>query len=263
MGSDFEKVERILAKYPSVKFCFEKYVRWIFSKSGVNIRNFVLIDMLLQNSDCLERMQQLEDRLTRARQILNLSEEGFRTKFGFQNDLLTDDKEKIHDILAEPLFVLDLHNNNFKNIEKLPANLKKDDEKLKLADFRADYKSEWFAIELKVTRTESWVKDGEPLGDAAETSCWKNMLYNNCITKIEDKKRRVFEQLDNTCKYFNCAKKIIVFYTRRLGPSTFTDSLDYKDVAQSIIKTYPQIHYVGFKDYFANTILFYPDLGTV
>jgi len=262
MESDFEKIERVLGKYLFVKFCFEKYITWVFSKKSVNRRDFDLIDILLQTADGLERMQQLEDRLTHAKQILNLSEDEFRNKFGFTDDLLTSDKEKIHDILAEPLFVLDLHNNDFKNIEKLPANLKKNDKKIKLADFKAEYNSEWFAIELKTIRTESWAKNGALLCNTPNPYERKTMVYNNCLTKIEDKKRRVFEQLDNTCKFFNCTKKMIAFYTRRLGPSSLMDTSDYVDVAQNIIKTYPQIHYLGFKNYFADVIIFYPNLGT-
>jgi hypothetical protein len=255
-----ERILRILEKFPFVKLCFEKYISWVLTKSSREISSFALMDILLKESDGFERLQQLEDRLKRAMQILNLSDEEFIRKFGFRDDLLTNDTEKIHDILAEPLIVLDLDNNHFMNIQKLPLNLKRNGKQIKLADFKAERKNVCFAIEVKTIRTESWAKDGEPLGDATKPSWWKDMFYNNCCTKIEDKSQRVLEQLENSCHFFNCSKKMLVFYNRRLGPSTLMESSEYIDVAKHLLDKYPQINHLGIKDYFSIEMLFHPGL---
>jgi hypothetical protein len=33
------------------------------------------------------------------------------------------------------------------------------------------------------------------------------MFLNNAINKIESKRRKLFDQLNNTCKYYNCDKR--------------------------------------------------------
>lgn len=210
----------------------------------------------------------MENKLIQAKKVLNLSEKVFRGKFGFQNDLLTDDKEKINDILEELLSVLDLYNNDFRNIKKLPKNFKKNDKQFKLADFKAEYNDECFAIEVKTTRIEPWARNGGSLSGpkgSREPSWYKNMFYINCVKKIEEKKQKVLEQLENACKFFNCTKKLLVFNNKKLGIKMLMERPEYIDVARKILQKYPQIHHLGMKDFSINEniMLFYPDLNTV
>ncbi len=254
------RIAGLLEKYPFTNFCFERYVDWVFGQVNVDITDFDLIRILDSASEGLWSLEGVEQLLNRARQILQMTEEEFRSRFGFRDDLLTRDKEKIHDIFAGPLIVVELDDHNFKNIQKLPENKKINDKRSKIADFKADFGNESFAIELKTIRTESWAENGKPLGDPRKPSWWKTMFENNCITKIEDKNRRVIEQLENTCKSFGCSKKMLVLYNRRVGPSTLMHEQDYYEIAENILKRYPQIDFLGMKDYFGNIMLFYPNL---
>lgn len=94
--------------------------------------------------------------------------EAFARTFGFTQDLLVADPEKIHDILAEPLFVLDLDANGFSDIEKLPNRVKAHGMPVPVADFTVRRHGVRFAIEIKTIRTESWIEEGKLLGDATK-----------------------------------------------------------------------------------------------
>ena len=257
----FDELQRLLNNYPFVKFCFEKYINWVFSQANPNcIREFPLVDMMLNKSHNFQKTQELEDKLIRSKQILKLRERGFRNKFGFQDDLLTNDKEKTHNILAEPLFVLDLDNHKFTNIEKLPRGLKMNGKMIKLADFKAEYNTQSFAIEVKTTMTESGIKDGDFLATKDEA---KEMLLNNCLIKIKESNEKIFDQLRNTCNLFHCTKRMIAFYNRRLCIAHHLQKSDFLDVEATILNMYKcKVDYLAMKSYYATETVFFPELGT-
>jgi hypothetical protein len=261
MTLNYDDIQSLLRNYPFVKFCFEKYINWIFSIEDLScIREFPLIDMMLSTSDRYQRTQELENKLLRSKQILKLDGEEFRERFGFKDNLLTHDKGEIHNILAEPLFVLDLSNNNFGNIEKISRRIRGNDKQIKLADFRAEYNGECFAIELKTTMMESTMENGKFLGGGKDEAI--KMLINNCLKKIEEKNHKVLEQLNNTCKLYNCTKKMIAFYNRRLCVEHYLQPIDFINVACEIHSEYSnEVDYVSMKNYSATVIVFYPDLS--
>jgi hypothetical protein len=259
--SKVQAVENVLDKHPFLKFCFEKYIHWVFSKSATTyLTGFPLIETLLKNSSIFPKAQELEDKLERAMRVLNVSKDEFRRMFGFQDDLLTDDIEKIHGILAEPLFVLDLHDCSFKNIGRPSVASSRNGKQQKLADFTANRGGEKFAIELKTTMMEKDIENGKPL--SGDRGAAKNMLLKNCLIKVEEDDRRVFEQLNNTCRSFGCSKKMIAFYNRRLRIWEYLQRQDFVQVAKYIITIYSQdIDYVAMKNYDASEVLFFPVLA--
>ncbi|MGB7062579.1 MAG: hypothetical protein WBF13_09555 [Candidatus Zixiibacteriota bacterium] len=258
--SKVQTVEKVLERHPFLKFCFEKYIHWAFSKSAtIDLTDFPLIDTLLKNSSISPKAQELEDKLQRAMRILNVRKEEFRRMFGFQDELLTDDTEKIHNILAEPLFVLDLDDYSFKSIGRPFVASSPNGKQQRLADFTANRGGEKFAVELKTTMMEKDIENGKLLsGDREEA---RMMLLNNCLIKIKEENRRVFEQLTNTQRLFHCTKRMIAFYSRRLRVLAYLERQDFIDVARDVLSRYGRsVDYVAIKNYDASEVLFYPAL---
>ncbi|MBN3033200.1 MAG: hypothetical protein JW873_03815 [Candidatus Saganbacteria bacterium] len=255
-----------LKSYPFLNYCFEEYLRYVLSSinNESNLMRYDLIfylhESMFGDGDAEKKLQLLEDRFNASKDILKLSGAAFKSRFNFSNGLLTDDPDKFHDIIAEPLFVLDLNNNGFNDIEKLPMFIKCNGMTKKNADFKAEHHGVFYAIEMKTIRTESWAEEGKLLGDSKKAAWWKEMVFNNCKTKIEDKNGKLFEQLKNACDYYNCDKKIAFFYTRRLGPSTLMGDGDYVEVLKRLHKEYSEIDHYGSKNYFADVVVFYPSL---
>ncbi|HUU17779.1 MAG TPA: NUDIX hydrolase [Sedimentisphaerales bacterium] len=245
--------------YRLVSKCFAKYISWICENVKENdLEDYDLISIL--NSKDFKKLQLLEDLLERSRYILGVKESDFTRMFGFRDDLLVADPEKVHDILAEPLLVVDLDSHGFSSIQKIPRSVKSQGKLIPVGDFIATLKDQKFAIELKTVRTESWAEEGKPLGDATIPSWWQTMFRNNAITKIEDKDRRAIAQLEDTTIHYGCDYKMLVLYTRRLGPSTLMSKTSYLEELEFLKNRYPEIDYFCSKDYFGE-IVFYPELS--
>ncbi len=252
---DLKSLFTVLEKYQFSATCFMPYLDWLEQQPDVDLKNNDLIVALSEQDT--ESLKILETLLIRSREILGLTETVFLNAFGFSNDLLTIDPEKVHDILAEPILVVNLFENGFSNIEKLPRFIKHEGSKISVADFSAQRFDKKYAIELKTVRMENKPKPvpGQPTGNAAIPSWWRTMFRNNLITKIEDKKRRVIKQLNNTKQYFKCDYTMLAFYTRRLGPSALMETEDYVKEITDIKKEYDEIDYIFFKDYFGQVIV--------
>lgn len=252
---DLKSLFSVLEKYPFSATCFMPYLDWLTQQSGVDLKDNDLIVTLSEQGT--ERLQILEELLIHSRKILGLNEKDFQNVFGFSNDLLTTDPEKVHDILAEPILVVNLSENGFSNIEKLPRFIKHEGTKISAADFSAQRFDKKYAIELKTVRMENKPKPvpGKPTGNAAIPSWWRTMFRSNLITKIEDKKRRVIKQLNNTKIHFACDYSMLAIYTRRLGPSTLMETEDYINELTIIKKEYEEIDYIFFKDYYGQVIV--------
>jgi hypothetical protein len=255
-------MNEILKQFPFLQTCFKKYLSWL-SKQDHNIIEDSDLLIALKNKE-LEWLERLEACLLDAKRILSISETDFCNKFGFKNDLLSLDPEKIHDILAEPLIVIDLDKHGFSNIEKLPDFIRKAEKKLKAADFTAVLAGRKYAIELKTIRVENNPKPtpGVPTGNSLIPSWWRTMFRNNVITKIEDKDKRVLKQLTTTKNLLNCDATILVLYTRRLGPSTLMENRDFVEEVRAISGDYPGINAFMIKDYFGS-VYFYPELKSM
>lgn len=244
-----------LATYPLSARCFSSYVRWVTSNIPEGWENYDVIRVLDEGDK--ERLDLIEMRLSESRNILGISEQEFARAFGFDDDLLTDDPEKVHDILAEPLLVVDLAQQCFSSIRKLPAFIRTANGKVRNADFVAFQNELKFAIELKTVRMESKPKP-EPerfLGNSAKPDWWGDMFRRNAVTKIEDKGRRVLEQLANARSHYKCDKTLFVLYTRRLGPSTLMTTADYVAELEDLLRRYPEFDHIGCKDYFGQVTL--------
>jgi len=255
--------------YRLISKCFVKYISWICENVKENdLEDYDLISIL--NEKDLQRIQRLENLLEKSRCILGVSETDFSKMFGFRNDLLVAEPEKVHDVLGEPLLVVDLDKYEFSDIQKIPRSVKAQNKLLPVADFIATLKNHKFAIELKTVRIESWVKeveDGQVVsgsagagGPALEPSWWKTMFRENAITKIDDKNRRAITQLENTATHYQCDSKMLVLYTRRLSPSTLMSSTEYVEELEFLKNGYPEIDYFCSKNYFGE-IVFYPELS--
>ena len=245
-----------------MKRCFAHYVEWFVENVNGDWESYDLIDALRR--DKTDRLQRCEELLSNACGILGMSEHDFVKTFGFIDDLLVEDPEKIHDVLAEPLFVVDLSCNGFSEIRKLPRFIKRCSEKIPNSDFTAVRPGQKFAIELKTIRMEAKPKPspGKLLGDSTKPSWWSEMFWNNAITKIEDKNRRVLRQLENSAKEYRCGEKMLVLYTRRLGTSSLMSRDEYRTQLVRISGNYPKLDYVVSKDYFGE-VVFYPELDTM
>lgn len=230
-------------------------MQWITSRTYDAWENYDVIRVLDEND--VERLNLIESRLNESRKILGLSEKDFSRVFGFTDDLLSHDPEKLHDILAEPLFVVDLSRHGFSSISKLPQFIRTGTEKVRNADFLASRRQRKYAIELKTIRMENNPppEPGHLLGDSTKPDWWGQMFRNNAITKIEDKDQRALEQLANAKNHYQCDKTMLVIYTRRLGPSTLMTKEDYVAELQSLLGRYPEVDHFGCKDYFGDVTL--------
>jgi hypothetical protein len=237
--------------------CFSRYLAWVIENDAANLQQYDLLTLLAENN--VERLAKLEESLGAARLVLRLETHRFVELFGFRTDLLTADPEKVHEIIGEPLFVLNLHENLFSCIEKLPPSLEDRGINLPSADFTASRGPDKFAIELKTVRTETGVVPGKFIGDPLKPYWWGEMFRKNSATKIEDKDRRVLAQLANTARLRGCRYKMVAIYTRRLGPSTLMSASEWRDELKALKATYREIEFFCVKDYFAHTV-FYPDL---
>jgi len=243
--------------YPLIGKCFSEYIIWICDNvKQRDLKNYDLISIL--NEKDFQKIQRLENLLEKSRCILGVSESDFSQMFGFRDDLLVADPEKVHDVLEEPLLVVDLDKYGFSHIQKIPRSFKVQNNLMPVADFIATLKSDKFAIELKTIRTESWAEDGKVIGGPIP-SWWRKMFRNNAITKIEDKDRRVLAQLQSTATHYGCHSIMLVLSTRRLGPSTLMSPTAYIEELEFLKGSYPEIDYFCSKDYFGTTV-FYPEL---
>jgi len=76
------------------------------------------------------------------------------------------------------------------------------------------------------------------------------MFLNNAITKIENKEGKLFDQLNNTYKHYNCDKRMLGLYVRRLAPSTLMSEFDYHNAIKILREKYSILDCICIKDYF-------------
>lgn len=258
---DVNELITFLDRYPLISACFSHYIRWLTDHPSIEVQDNDLI-FALQKGD-REGMERIETLLSSARETLALTEMEFRNIFGFSNDLLTVDPEKVHDILAEPILVVALAEHGFLKIRKLPRFIKQARQRTPVADFVAERAGKKYAIELKTIRKENNPKPqpGKPIGNALIPNWWCEMFRNNIIIKIEDKGRKVLSQLANTKSQLGCDSTMLALYSRRLGPSTLMDPEDYQTELATIKATYEEIDYIFFINYFGEVVV-YPPLST-
>jgi len=197
---DINELITFLDRYPLISACFSHYIRWLADQPLIEVQENDLISALQKGDK--KGLEGIETLLSRARETLALTVTEFRNIFGFSNDLLTVDPEKVHDVLAEPVLVVHLAEHGFRKIRKVPR------QHTPVADFVAERTGRKYAIELKTIRMENNPKPqpGKFIGNALIPYWWGEMFRNNIITKIEDKGRKVLSQLANTksgsVKYF-------------------------------------------------------------
>ena len=250
---------RRLAEYPTAHECFSDYVSWIFANiPREQLKDYDLISVLLQGQK--DRLARTETLLAQATLILDMDSSEFCRAFGFGNDLLVADPEKIHDVLAEPQVAVTLDANGFSKVRKIIKPLKSDGNEIPTADFVALRDSYKHAVEAKTVRMEQGIEPGKPLGNALIPNWWGEMFLNNAITKIEDKGRRVLDQLNNTAEHFSCERKMLVLYSRRLGPSTLLDEREVMQALEILAARYKEIDAFCVMLYFGE-VFFYPKLS--
>jgi hypothetical protein len=248
-----------LSAYPLSSQCFSRYVEWLVAERPEGLHEFDVIRILDEGDPA--RLASIENRLQESRKLLEISDEEFARAFGFNDDLLSQDPARIHDILAEPMFVPDLAAFGFRSISKLPPFIQVGSNRLRNADFSAERGPRKFAIELKTIRMENRPppEPGRPLGDSMQPDWWGNMFRSNARTKIEDKNRRVLEQLANAKARYHCDKSILALYTRRVGPSALMTRQDYGEELANLCESYSEVDHFICKDYFG-AVEIYPQL---
>ena len=249
-----EKLLNIISKYPLSNQCFSKYIIWICDNVKEDYQKYDLIKCLT-NSEEFHRLEKLEEGLNLSQKILKISTKEFCNKFGFTKDLLTNEPEKLHDLLAETLFVLDLEKNHFYDIQKLPDSIKIGKNKIPNSDFIATLKNQRYAIEIKTIRIGNVSlphNDILPDGTLRQNYWYGEMFLNNAIKKIESKQRKLFKQLNNTCEHYNCKKRMLGLYNRRLAPSTLMGDFNYHNAIKILREKYPKLDCIYVKDYFDN-----------
>ena len=257
MQIDKQDLLNNLKPYSTSYACFSKYIEWICDHVADGTETYDLINILARND--AKRLKDLEGRLNLSCGILNVNLYDFIKMFGFTDDLLANDIEKIHDLLAEPLFVIDLDKQGFKPIEKMPSKIKVGGDVQTAADFIATRNSVRYAIEFKTIRTETGIEDGVPFGNSNKSNWWGEMFFNNAVMKIEDKSRRAISQLENTKAHYHCDVKMLVLHSRRLGPSTLLSDAELLSELQKLSLRYPEIDYFCGKLYYGE-IAFFPEL---
>lgn len=254
---DSEALIQELTRYPMLEKTLKPYVKWAITKTPNNGDGHKVIKALrARNRDVLSKLEKL---FFKSQAILDISMDEFIRTFGFHNDLLEDNPEKIHDVIAEPLLVVKLTEHGFSSIKKLPRSIVADGTQLALADFTAERSSLKFAIELKTTRTEHEIVKGKPIENAMQPDWWGEMFLNNARTKIENKDRHLIKQLRNTCDHFGCQFSMLVLYSRRMGVSALSDPHEYRERLEILQQEYVQIDFFASLDYFG-TFAMVPDL---
>ena len=252
---DVKTLTETLGAYSLTLVCFSRYLSWLASQPDINLRESDLLSALANRDH--KRLQALENLLIQARDLLSLSDRDFRNAFGFSDDLLTFDPEKVHDVLAEPILIVSLSKYGFCHLRKLPRFIKHGKHRLPAADFVGEGAGKKYAIEVKSIRTENNPKPepGKPTGNASNPYWWGNMFHSNIITKIEDKNRRLLAQLVNTKTHMKCDYAILALYTRRLGPSTLMATEDHEQELAAIKARYDTIDHLLLKDYFGQVVV--------
>jgi len=249
-----EKLLNIISKYPLLNQCFSKYITWICDNVQKGYQEYDLIKCLIESEE-FHRLKVLEESLNQSLDILKINKKEFCNKFGFTKDLLTNDPEKLYDTLAETLFVLELDKNHFSDICKLPNSIKTDEGKISNSDFIATLKKQRYAIEIKTIRIGNMSplnNDNLPYGTSGQHTWYVEMFLNNAITKIENKKGKLFKQLDNTYKHYNCDKRMLGLYVRRLAPSALMSKFDYHNAIKILREKYPTLDCIYVKNYSGN-----------
>jgi len=251
---DINELITFLDRYPLISACFSHYIRWLADQPLIEVQENDLISALQKGDK--KGLEGIETLLSRARETLALTVTEFRNIFGFSNDLLTVDPEKVHDVLAEPILVVHLAEHGFRKIRKVTR------QHTPVADFVAERTGRKYAIELKTIRMENNPKPqpGKFIGNALIPYWWGEMFRNNIITKIEDKGRKVLSQLANTKSQLGCDSTMLALYSRRLSPSTLMDPEDYQTELDTIKATYEEIDYIFFINY-SGEVVVYPPLS--
>jgi len=256
---DKHKFLEMLVPYPVTSACLSHYIRWFVDQPTNDVKDNDLILALRKEETW--RLIRLEECLSRACEILKLTVPEFRDALGFNNDLLSSDTEKIHDILAEPIMVVILADSGFESIRKLPRFIKEVDQRIPAADLVAERAGVRYAIEVKTVHVENnpSPQPGVLMGDSLIPSWWSVMFHNNVVTKIEDKNRRVLQQLANVRRHYKCDFSVLALYYRRLGPSTLMSLSSYEGELTAIKDLYPEIDHFIVKSYYDPPI-FWPPL---
>ncbi len=248
----------LLAGHPLAQRCLTPYLEWLETKVPPPWDEYDVMALVREGG--LTRLGWLEDRLSRSIAVLGIQADEFLRAFCFEDDLLTKDPEKVHDVLAEPLLVLDLERNGFSGITKLPLNIPVQGVPIALADFTAVRGCRKFAIEPKTIRIEKDLEEGKFSGKNVVPGWWREEFLSKARRKIDSKRRRVLTQLENTCAHFSCEHRLLVLYDRRLGTSTLMGPEDYREDLRTVRQEYHRLDYLACKNYFAGPVVFEPSL---
>jgi hypothetical protein len=257
MVSADELLEAI-QEYPTVKTCFEDYIRWLCENNADQLDEYDLI-WAITRSGSREGLKRIEAKFNDARRALGVSVSEFCKLFGVHMDLHEPDPEKLHDLLAETFTVADLAELGFTDIKRIETSTGKQ-KTSRAADLTASWGSEKFAIEIKSARKVT--KPGQLAGGSSyEPSWWRTELR----TILRRKSKSSLEQLDQTATTHRCDKQMLIVVSHKIG-TMFMDVAERIEDMKAVKPEFPAIDYFGYTDmeyYWApdsSRILFYPNL---
>lgn len=245
-----------LQAFPLLHVCFAEYVAWVCRHHPDVAMDHELVGALAKHET--HKLEQLQSLLAQSRDVLAVSELAFVRMFGFNTDLLARNPEKLHDLLAEALFVVDLRNLGFIDIARIVPHKLPNGDVVPAADFTARRRGKVFAIEVKTVRTESWVEDLKPMGNGTIPSWWRTMFRQNAVTKIENGNRRALRQLRLSATRYDCECTMLAIVSLRIGPAALMENDDYLEELAFLSNHYPEVNYFAAKDLHGRVSVFPP-----
>jgi hypothetical protein len=258
MRLDAQKLLNTLQAHPLLYTCFADYVTWFCTNAADQWEEHRLIKALCRQKT--QVLSELESGLTISRKTLGLTESDFATQFAFTDDLLTKDPAKIHDLLAEVLFVNNLDNLDFTSIGRPQVEGKRTGRVPLSADFTARRLGAKFAIEVKTIRPDRERANGRVVSVSPQPALAQTIFHDDVVKKIERKERHVIRQLQATALQEHCDHTLLAIYFDKEEVGALMRDAEYTTELTDIKRLYPEIDYFIAKSFNGGRVVDYPKL---
>ena len=252
---DTTRKEQLLMKlesHPGLKACFAPHVAAICDNGRGDLRDYDII-WGLEVSDS-QWMDELERRIQAARTLLGIaSVEELAHEYRFDSELaprkagVAPDTEKANDLFTELLFVVDFDRLGFANIKRLkPLGSRR--QPLATADYKAQFRGEWVAIEVKTVRRDEREEEQSARIPRIKPSWWVDAFASEILQKIHDDDDKALRQLRNTCTHLVCTKKLLAVCVRKSLIALMGDE-HYAEALGKVKQQVPELDYICTKEY--------------
>jgi hypothetical protein len=253
-----QQLLKTLQAHPLLYTCFAKYITWFCANDVDEWEKYQLMKALCERR--LHVISELESSLTISRETPGLTESDFATQFAFTDDLLTEDPPKIHDLLAEVLFVNNLTDLRFTSIRRPQVKVKGAGRAPKSADFTAWRFGAKFAIEVKTIRSDRKGANGRALDFSRKPPLAQSVFQEDVVKKINSRERHVIQQLQATARQEDCDHTLLAIYYGKEGIGAVMRKADYRADLAAISRQYPEIDYFISKSFNGGCVAEYPEL---